>query len=125
MKHEGKMDDQEENRRMADSLRDWWIDTADAEVTAIAPKAVEYGSGDLESMGRALAEIVGVEMDREEATEFGIYFYALGKMARWTAALKAGRRVSDDTLLDLGVYIKMAQRVREVGSWPNAQTSEG
>ena len=42
----------------------------------------------------------------------------VGKMARWTDAIRTGRRVSDDTLFDLGIYVRMVHRVRAVGGWP-------
>jgi hypothetical protein len=29
-----------------------------------------------------------------------------------------GDRPSDDTPYDIGVYVRMAQRVRDVGGWP-------
>jgi hypothetical protein len=68
-------------------------------------------------MGLAMGR---TDVNDEEATEIGIYFYELGKIARWTAAIREGRRVSDDTLHDAGIYIKMAQRNRAVGGWPFA-----
>lgn len=113
-----------DENRVLDALQDWWMEQARQEVEAVAPKAVEYGSRDLTDMGHAVASITGREMTDAEATEFGIYWYALGKMARWTAAWREGRMVSDDTLLDLGTYIKMAQRVRAVGGWPHADEEE-
>lgn len=100
-------------------LRDWWIDKAMAEVEAVAPKAVEYGSTDLAEIGRTMGLIIGRQnMTHEEATEVGIYFYVLGKMARWTDAIKRGVRVSDDTIHDMKVYLTMEQRNRDVGGWP-------
>lgn len=107
-------------------LRRWWMDTAAAEVDPMIAKMVEYGGGgralDLEEIGRGLIKsgvkpwAVGDESAQYQ--ELGIYFYLLGKFARWTAAVAEGRPVSDDTLLDIGVYVRMAQRVRAVGGWP-------
>lgn len=106
-------------RQDAESLQDWWADTAAGDGRKVIPKAAEYASGDLTEVGRTLARIAGIEVEDEaHATELGIYFYALGKMARWTAAVEGGRRVSDDTLLDLTTYMMMARRVRDVGGWP-------
>jgi hypothetical protein len=99
-------------------LSQWWHDMADKEVEAVVPKAIEYGSDDLTEIGTLLARHMGREVEADEAAELGIYFYMLGKMARWTAAVREGRRVSDDTILDIGIYDRMVQRIREVGAWP-------
>lgn len=99
-------------------LFEWWYQVAGTDATKIVPKAVEYGSGDLIEMGHALAETAGRKVGDDEAAELGIWFYMLGKMARWTNAVKRGERVSDDTLLDMTAYAMMARRVRDVGGWP-------
>lgn len=99
-------------------LGGWWKRVANREIDAVVPKAIEYGADDLVVIGQELALLMGRTVGDEEATELGIYFYELGKMARWRSAIREGRRVSDDTLHDIGVYIRMAQRNREVGSWP-------
>lgn len=107
--------------RAADALTDWWLDVARTEVEAVAPKAVEYGSTDLGEIGRTLAACMNRPgLDEAERAELGVYFYLVGKMARWTDAVVEGRRVSDDTLHDVGVYVRMAQRIRAVGGWPFA-----
>ena len=100
-------------------LYDWWADQATAESMGAIPKAREYGSRDLMEMGGTLMRIAGQEVDDGAAVEVGCWFYAVGKMARWTAAIERGELVSDDTLHDLSVYIKMVQRVRACGGWPN------
>ena len=99
-------------------LLEWWFRLSADDGARCVPKAVEYGSGDLIEMGRALAETAHRKVDDAEAAELGIWFYTLGKMARWTNAVKRGERVSDDTLLDITTYSMMARRVREVGGWP-------
>ena len=116
-------------------LAQWWRDKAEDEIAGVIPKAIEYGSDDLEEMGRTLLNMMGHRCNRDcilpdedpnatggilqaHAQEVGIWFYTLGKMARWTAAVKAGKRVSTDTLLDMGVYSTMARRIRVNGSWP-------
>lgn len=109
-----------------DALRDWWVDIAHKEVEAITDKMSEYGGAgravDLIDIGRdllrAMAAPAAYVESEELCAEVGIYFYLRGKIARWTAALVEGRRVSDDTLHDIGVYARMAQRVRETGGWP-------
>lgn len=107
------------------SLFGWWRATAESDLEMVVPKAIEYGSRDLIEMGRTLARVAGREVFDAEAAELGIWFYALGKMARWTAAVERGERVSTDTLMDLGVYSIMARRVREAGGWPGTDNNEG
>lgn len=111
-------------------LENWWVAKARAEIEPMVAKMAEYGGDgraiDLYQIGRELVES-GVNTptmedddDYDEAwnAELGIYFYLVGKFARWKAAVQEGRKVSDDTLLDIGIYIRMAQRIREVGGWP-------
>lgn len=107
---------------LATELSSWWSIKASDEIDMVVGKATEYGGDgsaiDLLDIGYALALAMGRQVDDEEATELGIYFYMVGKMARWKAAVTEGRRVSDDTILDIGIYCRMAQRNREVGGWP-------
>jgi hypothetical protein len=102
-------------------LRNWWYDLAEREVDATVPKAVEYGSTDLIDIGRNIARLSGRTVSDQEAAEIGIFFYLEGKLARWRSAIAEGRLVSDDTLFDIGVYVRMAQRVRSAGSWPGVE----
>lgn len=111
------------NEELATELASWWSIQASDEIDMVVAKAVEYGGGgaaiDLIQIGQDIAAVAGMgEVSDEEATELGIYFYLRGKLSRWTAALIEGRRVSSDTLLDIGVYVRMAQRNRQVGGWP-------
>lgn len=106
-------------------LRKWWIDLAREEVEKVVPKAIEYGATDLVEIGRHLLEAGvavapgwGTEAVGAIQAELGVYFYIVGKMARWADAVAHGRQVSDDTLHDIGVYVRMAQRIRAAGSWP-------
>lgn len=107
------------------ALTRWWVEKAEKEARELVPKAVEYGgahrASDLTQLGRTLAELMEASDGREEDAELqelAIYFYLQGKMGRWQAALLEGRRVSDDTIHDLGIYVKMVQRIREAGGWP-------
>jgi hypothetical protein len=110
-------------------VRDWWLKASFNEIDPLIGKAIEYGgaerASDLIEIGRTLANSgvtipQGLTPEQKEAyyAELGMYFYLVGKMARWTAAVSEGRMVSDDTLLDIGIYVRMTQRVREVGGWP-------
>lgn len=102
-------------------LRGWWFDLAEEEINRTVPKAIEYSSTDLVDLGRTLAYIAGRDVEDEEAEELGVFFYLAGKMSRWAGAIKSGRRVSDDTLFDIGVYVRMTQRIRHAGNWPGIQ----
>lgn len=116
-------------RDIVSELQGWWEQTAHDEVAQLVAKMTEYGglsrATDLTEIGRHLVE-GGVKVpahdtiagDEEYLQELGIYFYIVGKMARWSAAIKEGRSVSDDTLLDIGIYVRMAQRARHSGGWP-------
>lgn len=116
--------------RSTDELTDWWLQVAQAEVKPMVDKALEYGGKgaaiDLIEIGRDLGRLAGhKDVSDLDATELGIYFYLRGKFGRWQAAVLEGRRVSDDTLLDIGVYVRMAQRARAVGGWPYAPEESG
>jgi hypothetical protein len=99
-------------------LSTWWIQKAKDEVDMVVDKAVDYGATDLYEIGRSILILGGKQYDRLRATEAGIYFYEQGKMARWQSAIMEGRPTNPDTILDIGVYSRMAQRVLEVGGWP-------
>jgi hypothetical protein len=116
-----------ENQLMAEALGNWWIDKAHDEIRMVAPKAVEYSAIDLIEYGRTLALVMGLNhaVTEEEATEIGIWGYLVGKVARWTGAIKEGRRVSEDTIFDINIYSKMAMRNRDVGGWPFGPETEG
>lgn len=107
---------------LVEELTYWWHQQATNEISSTAQKAVEYGSKDLTDMGHVVARMTGREMTDSQATEFGIFWYALGKMSRWAAAYERGDEVSDDTLFDLGVYVRMAQRTRATGGWPGTES---
>ncbi len=109
-----------EKRPLAEALSDWWLANAEQAVAAVVPKAVEYSAIDLIEYGRTLALVMEIDhpISEEEATELGIWGYLVGKVARWTGAIKEGRRVSDDTIFDVKIYATMAERTRAVGGWP-------
>lgn len=122
-------DDKSEGEPVYDAmykqLDDWWSDQSKQEMLACIPKAIEYGSTDLAVIGRAQGRLMGrSDLSHEEATELGIFFYLMGKIARWEDAIVHGRRVSDDTMHDIAVYTKMMQRTRTVGGWPVAPGEE-
>lgn len=107
-------------------LATWWRGVAESEIEATVEKAVEYsGAGgglpaDLVDLGRQIAFVQRREHDFTDAelAEIGVWSYIQGKVNRWSSALRNGRMVSDDTLMDIGVYVRIAQRIRETGRWP-------
>jgi hypothetical protein len=99
-------------------LTDWWMDHAADEAQMVIPKAIAYGADDLLQIGRQMAGAINRDVTDAQAAELGIAFYAMGKIARIMAAVKEGRDPNIDSWLDLGVYAKMAQRVRITGGWP-------
>jgi hypothetical protein len=101
-------------------LAQWWRDAAEAEIEQTVSKAVEYGADDLIAIGEEMIAtgVAHSEGSVEETTEIGIFFYIVGKMARWRSAVRRGVRASDDTLQDIGIYVRMVQRARQAGGWP-------
>ncbi len=103
---------------LAGMLSEWWRSQAEKEIQATVPKAVEYGAADLEVMGQAMLHLVPREKrSRQLGIEMALAFYALGKVARLFGAFERGELPSADTWFDLGVYCRMAERVREFGEW--------
>ena len=109
----------------------WWVAMARDEISGMVSKMEEYGglnrATDLTEIGQAmvmtgvpeLGNNGGPELDQGSwLQELGIYFYLRGKFARWGAAIKEGRLVSEDTLTDIAIYTRMVQRVRSHGGWP-------
>lgn len=111
---------------LASELAQWWRARAESEIEKTVGKATEYsglGGGlpaDLVDLGRQIAFVQRREHDFTDAelAEIGVWSYLQGKLNRWSSALRNGRMVSDDTLLDIGVYVRIAQRIRDTGQWP-------
>lgn len=120
---------EEATKTRGSALYQWWMQTAHDEITPMIDKITEYGGShratDLTELGRVLVAS-GVRVNHGQGSagldpifqELGCYFYLQGKFGRWTAAIKEGRPVSDDTLHDIGIYVRMVQRIRAVGGWP-------
>lgn len=92
-----------------DDLENWWSRQVMSDIERTAPKIEEYGTKDLEAMGRLFAQIRGIEWESDIAAVWGIMFYAQGKIARAIASLERGEMPSEDTLFDLSVYAMMAR----------------
>lgn len=108
-------------------LTDWWLTRAAAEIEQTVPKAIEYGADDLVDIGREMAQTMGLDVSLtldEDFAELGVYFYLIGKLGRWKSAIRRGEKPSDDTLFDIGVYVRMAQRIRSHGGWPGTKETK-
>lgn len=104
-------------RREHDPIVLWWMQQAASEAVATVRKAREYGSTELKYAGHVLASLGGREVSDAEAIELQCLQYCLGKLGRWVAAARRHDRVSDDSLFDLGVYVRMVQYTRKHGTW--------
>lgn len=115
----------EAHRSEAERLARWWIVTATGDLSAVVPKAIQYGGADLEVMAKAMEALIPAKrketLDRDSlrrlAMDMAIGFYALGKVARLFGAYEQGELPSEDTWFDLGIYAMIARRVREEGAW--------
>lgn len=97
------------------TLAHWWVTQINSDIARTAPKIEEYGTKDLEAMGRLFAQIRGVEWSSDIAAVWGIMFYAQGKIARAIASLERGEMPSEDTLFDLSIYAMMARSYQARG----------
>jgi hypothetical protein len=113
-----------ETRAKPQPLDEWWRSVSEQEIADTVPKAIEYGATDLIDIGAQLGRIAKRELSPEEAAELGCWFYLIGKMGRVTSALERGDWPSSDTVKDIGIYIKMVQRIRQAGSWPGEELRE-
>lgn len=95
-------------------LKSWWLAVAEADADMAERKAAEYGSEDLEHIGKTLRRMMKVD-PAVSNVELGIFFYLAGKIARITEAIRTGRAPSDDSYRDLEVYARMVRRARETG----------
>lgn len=121
----GDFDEAAERARLQGALRDWWEHRTQGEIESVVPKAIEYGANSMIEVGRTIARLQGRhDVGDEESTEIACMVYIAGKLGRWVDAIAEGRRPSDDTIYDMGIYVKMAQRTRDVGGWPFGPDSE-
>ncbi len=106
---------------LPNDLEPWWRRLTETDIEKTAPKTAEYGSHDLEIMGRTLVAAYpmpeGADLDRI-GQEIAIAFYLLGKVGRLFSAWQNGKEPSPDTIFDIRIYATMLARVREFGGWP-------
>lgn len=106
---------------MPNDLEPWWRRLTETDIEKTAPKTAEYGSHDLEIMGRTMVAAYpmpeGADLDRI-GQEIAVAFYLLGKVGRLFSAWQNGKEPSSDTIFDLRIYSTMLARIREFGGWP-------
>lgn len=105
------------------ALMTWLSEHDEAVNNLLLSRAHEYGSGDLEIMAAAMDRMFpsGIVTDPGHraivAKEMVCAFYALGKIGRMWSAYEAGQVPSTDNWFDIEGYAKMAQKIRETGTW--------
>lgn len=101
-----------------DALIVWWLDDAEDMARRTIAKMIEYGSGDLVSLGQHLCRMADRPLSESDvhSMELGCLMYLLGKIERAVEAVKADRPIKDDTWFDIEVYAKMARAARS-GAW--------
>lgn len=99
-------------------FRDYLHQLADEIADSTAPKAREYGTTELAQLGATLSHVAGVQVTNyAHATQNAVWFYASGKLARWTAAVARRQQPSRDTVYDLLIYCLMWLKIHETGEW--------
>ena len=100
------------------AFRQYFHDLVDAVLDPLVSKAREYGTIELEQLGGVFRTTQGFGSSNAQANlQVATWFYAQGKAARWTAAVRRGETPSADTVLDLMVYCMMYLKVTETGEW--------
>lgn len=96
-----------------------YIQDLTAEVTdMVIPKARTYGTTELSQLGATLMNVAGRgSVPERDAMQYAVWFYSVGKMARWTSAARRGEQPTRDTVLDILVYALMWLKVEETGEW--------
>lgn len=96
----------------------YFYDLVDAVLDPLMSKAREYGTTELEQLGGVFRATQGFEPSTSQANlQVATWFYAQGKAARWTAAVRRGETPSTDTVLDLMIYCMMYLKITETGEW--------
>lgn len=114
------------NTTSFDELCAWAMSEVNADLNSVKRQITEYGSIDLEIMGRGLQEMSGipVTMDAAVGQEMAVIFYILGKVSRGISAIAAGQMPSEDSLRDITVYSLMLRHVRQFGHWKIEGTTD-
>ena len=106
------------------NLKQWWRNLADDDAEVTAPKAIEYGSLDLDIMGEAMMALNpdawqgATPAERKRVgQEMAIIFYLQGKIGRALSSLQQGQIPKDDTRFDTRIYANMWEYVARNGAW--------
>lgn len=106
------------NLQSEQAFRQYFHDLVDAVLDPLVSKAREYGTIELEQLGGVFRTTQGFGPSTAQANlQVATWFYAQGKAARWTAAVRRGETPSVDTVLDLMVYCMMYLKITETGEW--------
>ena len=110
----------QDGTKLVEDLFQWWTETSNNEAQSSIPKSVEYGVSSLKTMGDEIITMMPSEVGtRNDPTMVAIWCYVVGKLGRWSNAVRRGEQVNPDTLHDIAVYVKMAQRIQQTGTWVN------
>lgn len=101
----------------ANELAAWWMEEAAKEVANLVPKAINYGSVDLDIMGEAMLAMMPQLRGIVSGQELAIAFYLQGKISRLIGGYEQGVLPNRDTPEDIKIYAGMLLRVREAGKW--------
>lgn len=108
-----------------EEFRRYFHNLVDEILDPLVSKAREYGTLELEQLGGVFRTTQGFSSaGAKENLQVATWFYAQGKAARWTAAVRRGEAPSTDTVLDLMVYCMMYLKITETGEWWTEQPKE-
>src|SRR5699024_8540923 len=94
-----------------------WAKLDRAEIDQTIPKGTEYGQQSLSNLSNQLAQLQGRQVSDPEAMELACWYYLNGKLQRFNDDVINGKQGSDDTMLDIEVYVRMIQINRKTGNW--------
>jgi hypothetical protein len=106
-----------EQAERAERLAEWMQEFFENAIATIVPKAIAYGSADLELMGKAMSQLNPQLAEKVEGQELAVWFYVLGKVARLEGGYVQGIQPDIDSWWDLFVYSLMAHHIRQNGGW--------
>lgn len=111
--------------RREEAFREYFHNLIREILDGAVPKAKTYGTHELANLGRTLFETIHADSTRgiynkasdQAAISTAVWFYVIGKTARWSAAVRRGEQPTQDTVVDVLVYCLMWLKVNETGEW--------